>query len=273
MAFDGYGRRKGVSLLLKGSRTGAGLLLRPVDSVRYFEFPFTLSCLPEIPARCLDVSSPRLFSLYVAESNPAAAIRMINPDGQDAAATATLVHKLRLENVEVSTCSVDALRSERGEYTCIWSISVVEHIAGAYDDREAVRWMYDALMTGGRLILTLPVDRSFWEEYRHIDHYGTQPDVGARYFFQRWYDKNAIWERIVGAIGREPDTVQWFGEIEPGHFADYERRWMQKGFFATVDDPREIVDHWSTFPSWESMPGQGVCGLMFEKRKESEGIA
>ena len=265
-AFADFGRAVGLRLLLRGHGTGAGLLLRPVESVRYFEFPFALRCCPGAPGRCLDVSSPRLFSLYVAHMRPGTIIRMINPDGRDIATTARVARALGLANVQLDVCGVDAVAEERSRYDCIWSLSVVEHIAGAYQDGEAVRWMYDALAEGGRLILTVPVDRTFREEYRETSDYGTQPAVHGRYFFQRLYDRAAIWERIVGRIGRDPDVVAWFGERTPGHFADYERRWMRQGFFATVDDPRDITDHYTTFPSWESMPGQGVCGLMFEKR-------
>jgi SAM-dependent methyltransferase len=270
-AFARFGRMAAVQLLLKGCRTGVGLMLTPVSSVRYFEFPFVLSCLPKTPDRCLDVSSPRLFSLYFAQSHPSTAIRMINPDKRDIATTEQFIRKLSLENVEVATSGVEELASQRAVYDCVWSISVVEHIAGVYDDRDAVRWMYGALCEGGSLILTLPVDRTFWEEFRDTDYYGTQPPMdGERIFFARWYDRDAIWERIVGAVGREPAIVQWFGEVTPGRFEAYCRRWMQKGYFVTVDDPREIADNYAVFSSWEAMPGRGVCGLMFEKRSSAE---
>ena len=264
--FADFGRSIGARLLIRGYGIGAELLLQPVESLRYFEFPFALSCCPDAPQRCLDVSSPRLFSLYVAHQYPGTTVRMINPDEGDIATTATIARTLRIGNLQCDVSGVDAVAAGRARYDCIWSISVVEHIAGAYEDREAVRWMYDALAEGGRLILTVPVDRTFREEYRDTRYYGTQPAVDGRYFFQRLYDRAGIWERIVGPIGREPAVVTWFGERTPGHFAAYERRWMRRDFFATVDDPRDIADHYTTFPSWESMPGQGVCGLMFEKR-------
>lgn len=264
--FSDFGRSIGARLLLRGWRIGAELLLRPVESVRYFEFPFTRGCCPDNPRRCLDVGSPRLFSLYSARRWPKATIRMINPDSQDVATTARIARELRITNLQFGVCGVEALATDRAQHDCIWSISVVEHIAGRYEDREAVRWMYDALAEGGRLILTVPVDRSFWEEYRDVDYYGTQFAVDRKHFFQRWYDRPAIWDRIVASIGQEPDVVAWFGERSRGHFDAYIRRWLQRGFFETVDDPRDVTDHYTTFPSWEAMPGQGVCGLMFEKR-------
>lgn len=264
-AFDRFGRALGLRLLLRGRRFGALLLLRPVDWVRYFEFPFALECCPDAPRRCLDVGSPRLFSLFFSQHRPEAQIRMINPDGEDLRTTERIARALRIRNLGFEAVGVDALTRERERYDCIWSISVIEHIAGPYQDVEAVRWMYGALAPGGRLILTVPVDRTFRDEYRDRPQYGPQAPAGGRYFFQRLYDRGAIRERIVGAVGREPDRVAWFGERRPGRFAEYERRWLERGLFATVEDPKEIADHYTAFPSWEAMPGQGVCGLMFER--------
>jgi hypothetical protein len=126
--------------------------------------------------------------------------------------------------------------------------------------------MYDSLSDGGRLIITVPVDRAFWTEYRDHDYYGTQDQkIKGKFFFQNIYDKNAIWERLVAPIGREPEGVRWFGETLPGRFAEYQQRWMRDGYNCTVNDPREITDYYREFSSWEEMPGIGVCGLMFKK--------
>jgi SAM-dependent methyltransferase len=241
------------------------MLLSPVSSVRYFEFPFALSCLSSASASCLDVSSPQLFSLYVATHERDKTITIMNPDGRDLAVTTRTIGDLGLSNVLVRNAAVDALSGEPNTFDCVWSISVIEHIAGDYDDRQAVKLMYAALAAGGRLILTVPVDRAFHDEYRDVDYYGTAPQVSGRYFFQRWYDKNAIWSRIVDSVGVEPEVVQWFGEREPGVFAAQEKRWLDTGLAETVNDQRSMVDGYRLFDSWESMPGQGVCGLMFKK--------
>lgn len=265
--FARFGRKIGRRLLLKGHPPGLVYLLTPVNIVRYFEFPFVLSCLPERPHRCLDVGSPRLFSLYMADEYPFASIFMINPDAKDAAQTATILSKLKPSNVRVECRGVECLAGRNEKYDCIWSISVVEHISGDCDDREAVRLMYNSLNAGGRLILTIPVDRVFRDEFRDRDYYGMQadPSRAGRYFFQHIYDKTAIRERLLGPIGKEPSVIRWFGEISPGRFTDYESRWMRDGLAGTVEDAREIVDHYREFTSWEEMPGMGVCGLMIEK--------
>ncbi len=267
MEFDRFGRRVGRRLLKRRSLAGFNYLLTPVNIVRYFEFPFALSCLPSPLERCLDVSSPRLFSLYVATQFPWARIQMINPDARDISQTTAMARALQLSNIRTRCCAVDVLRTAHETYDCIWSLSVVEHIAGPYDDRRAVEYMYEALKAGGRLILTVPVNRRFEVEYRSDDAYGTQAGstTQGQYFFQRVYDRRAIWERLLSPLGKEPTIVRWFGETTPGHFADYTRRWMREGHACTVDDPREIADHYREYPTWEAMPGMGICGLMIEK--------
>lgn len=265
--FGNFGRMLGRRLLVKGLPGRKDYLLNPVHSTRYFEFPFALDCLPASPRLCLDVSSPRLFSLYVAKKYPSTSILMINPDQDDVRRTMSSIHCLGLQNINVKNCLIDNLSTSDQRYDCIWAISVIEHISGAYDDQYAIKVMYDSLAVGGRLILTVPVDRTFWNEYRDQDYYGTQPinNDNNKYFFQRFYDKHAIMERLVSQVGKQPTKIRWFGEVSAGLFSDYVQQSIQHDYLVTVEDPKEIVDNYQEYESWEEMPGIGVCGLMFEK--------
>lgn len=265
MEFDRFGRQMGRRLLCRGWRGGVSYLLAPVSSLRYFEFPFVWSCLPKRLDQCADVSSPRLFTFYVASHHPRSNILLLNPDAGDANASRAVASRLT-DNVDVRSAAADALADRPGQFDCIWSISVIEHISGPYDERQAVRWMFQALRPGGRLIVTVPVDRTYYDEKRNADPYGTQERTDSgEYFFQRVYDRAAVWERIVAAAGVEPGAVRWYGEREAGSFREYERRWISQGYRCSVNDPREFADHYGEFDAWEHMPGFGVCGLMFEK--------
>lgn len=269
LEFDRFGRDLGLRLMLRAYPEGLLYFLNPVSSVRYFEFPFTWSALQDGANRCLDVSSPRLFSLYAAQHRQNMHIDMINPDARDIAITARIMHRLDYTNVTCEAVGVEALSRRKEKYDCIWAISVIEHIFGEYDDGAAMRFMWGALAYGGRLILTVPVDRTYWEEYRDADPYSTQAEAASgKYFFQRYYDEDAIHTRLLAPIGQHPKVIQWFGERTPGHFRAYEKRWQQEGLECTVDDPCEIADYYQDYPSWKAMPGIGVCGLVIEKKEK-----
>jgi len=268
--FNRFGRQHGWKLIWRLAHGGFDYLINPVSSFRYFEFPFALSSLPPTVGRCLDVSSPSLFSFYVSQKCRPVSIWMINPDKNDIRLSATAIKKLKIRNIRTDTYGVDVLENLHETFDSIWAISVIEHISGKYDDRDAVRLMYRVLAPGGRLILTVPVDRRFYKEYRDQTYYGIskeQSDSGG-YFFQRYYDKTSIWDRLVCSIGVEPSSVRWFGEKNDGHFLEYEKRWLREGSNRTVDDPMEMSQNYQEFPSWEKMPGKGVCGLMFKKPRE-----
>lgn len=115
-------------------------------------------------------------------------------------------------------------------------------------------------------MLTVPVDRSFRVETRDRDPYGTQrPMPAGGWFFQRLYDRAALRDRIISAVGREPVTIRWFGERDPGSYQAFERRWIAEGLAFAVRAPLEMRDRFREYAAWEAMPGMGVCGLLFVK--------
>ncbi len=267
LQFGQYGQQLGLRLLRKRLPGARGYLLTPVSITRYFEFDFVLDNLPAHFNNALDISSPRLFSCYVAEKGLAKSVTIMNPDINDAQITEKIAAGLHMKNVSVTCTDVKGLAANSQTYDCIWSISVIEHISGVYDDTSAIKTMYNALNEGGRLILTFPVDRHFWEEYREgQDPYGTQEKQGDnRYFFQRFYDPESIYQRLLNPIGVESINMRWFGETTAGHFHDYIQKWLQEGVIVTTEDPREIADYYQEFDTWEEMPGAGVCGISIQK--------
>lgn len=266
MAFARFGRQIGRRLLPHAPRSALEYRLTPVHITRYFEFQFALECLPPNAGACLDVSSPRLFGLYVAAGRRHASLRIINPDRADLDETRRLVQWLRLPSITLACEAVDAVAQYESQFDTIWSISVVEHIAGAYDDTHAVQLLFAALRPGGRLILTVPVDQRDWEEFRAPDAaLRGEGAPGEAQFFQRFYTAEAIERRLLAPLGRRPARVAWFGEREAGRFQEYVARWRAEGPAVTVEDPREIADRYRYFDSWAEMPGVGVCALLLEK--------
>jgi SAM-dependent methyltransferase len=265
--FARYGRRLGVRLLLRLSPGGYQYVVAPVNITRYYEFEFADRARPDAASRALDVSSPRLFPFYLAEVRRCPSVTLINPDERDLAVSRAFARRLGIHAIHTAPLRVEALADHGETYDFITSISVVEHVSGDDGDVVAMRSMFSSLNPGGRLVVTIPVDRQFRLEYRPVDYYGTSgpTDAGGSVFFQRLYDRKAIDERLTAAVGRTPTLVGWFGERVAGTFVSYEREWMRLGLDATIEDPRRIADDYQEYPDWESMPGVGVCALAFDK--------
>lgn len=263
--FAAFGRSLGLRGLALAERGALELLVTPVSIVRYWEFPFALRHLPQRPGRCLDISSPRLFSFYVASRRQPSMVLMLNPDRRDAEVTRRLAKRFEFRTVVVEPLPVSAIQGLDQRYDSIWSISVIEHIPED-GDIEAMQLMYAALAPGGTLIVTVPVDRHAWDEYRPDDVYamGIAPGQDG-IFFQRWYDETTIVSRLLDPLGPIDVHVEWFGERVAGRFAEYETDWLRRGRERTVDDPREIADWYSSYRAWGDMPGQGVCGIVLRR--------
>lgn len=274
MRFDAFGRRLGLRMLARGHLAGWRYLVNPVSIVRYWEFDFAERHVPRSALRALDVSSPRLFALGIAESRPDLSIDLFNPDASDTRLSIDAARILRQTRVHPRVGDVEAVPSAR-TYDVAWSLSVVEHISGADGDSDAVRRLASSLCGGASLIVTVPVDRRYRLEFRENDPYGTQAQApDGSFFFQRWYDQRALEERLIGASPElKLQSMEFFGEIEPGHFDAYEREWLRVGLDRTVMDPIEILENFVPYQSWDEMPGMGVCGLHFRRESNDSHVA
>jgi SAM-dependent methyltransferase len=272
MSFDRFGRGAGLRLLGRGHLGGLKWLLRPMVLERYFEFPYVLERISE-RAACLDVSSPRLFSMYVALERKPDSILMINPDPRDISQSAAAARWLGLRNVACECRGIASLEEPAAQYDCIWSISAIEHIRdGPIDDSYAAKVMYRALRPGGRLIMTTVVDRRYWEEYRSSDSYGTQkPAQDGSFFFQRWYDEDAIQKRLCAALGEPPREMKWFGETRSGVYDAVITRWLSGDWTAPIESPRIVADCYREYASFREMPGKGVACFFFTKAGTGHG--
>jgi len=186
-------------------------------------------------------------------------------DLRDLRQTDIVISSLKLKNVAISQAGAHYLKDRKNSYDCIWAISVLEHIHGAYDDRDAIAWMYHALRPGGHLIITVPVDRISGIEYRSRAVYADATEVDGRYFFQRVYDGRALTERLIDTIGTRPTCQRWYGERYPGAYKIWEALWKTTGPFTTAWDPLFMALWFRQFQAEDDMPGLGVCGMVFRK--------
>lgn len=170
-------------------------------------------------------------------------------------------------SIAVRELEVSALSDMYEEYRCITSLSVVEHIDGEYDDRQAVAWMTNALAPGGTLVLTVPVAKTYREEYRSHPVYPAQPRIPGRgYFFQRWYDEESLRKRLFGGLsGLRVRDLTFAGEVQPGLYEDYQRQLRKSGVRARRKDASWFYKTFAEFERWKDLPGMGICGIVATK--------
>ncbi len=264
---DIFGRLIGLKIFFKERRLD-DLLLNPVSSVRYFEFDFVKRHIPGDPGyMVLDVSSPFLFGFYFVENSNVDYL-YINPDISEFNRIDYLLQFLD-EGANYHTAAEDAvnLPYEDESFNCVISISVIEHISSAGDSL-AVSEMWRVLKPGGRLILTFPVMDVYEEEYRSDNVYSLTEveQKDGSYFFQRFYDKTAVVERLLNhLLGHSIVASELYGEVEKGFFKDYEKRWVSDGLNETVKDPWLMATKMQRYENINDLAGLGVMGLALQK--------
>lgn len=266
--FDTFGRNLGWNLLLEGDYLiGKSLIINPINIVRYFEFQFVHESNEWNQVhKILDVSSPRMFALYIAKNYPHINYHYINPDVKDTEQTKKmLVRKEYFNNLLLSNEDATKLNYMDGTFDTIISISVIEHIPDN-GDIKALKEMWRVLRPNGSLIITIPCMPKYFEEYLDIDEYQLYPPNNeGKYFGSRYYDSQTIKDRIFKSIGKSPDKTTIFGEINQGTFFNYrEREWTQ-GILESIKDPYYIATEYKLFNSLDDITGLTVVGLAFKK--------
>lgn len=241
------------------------LLSGPMDSVRYFEFEFAWTAVERIAtgARYLDVSSPRLFPILALRARPDLQTTLVNPDGADMQTTRDWLRAIGfLDRCETSSVLIEDVPFAPGSLDLITSISVVEHIPG---DTAAIQKMWDLLIPGGTLVLTVPVAAAGLEEFININEYGLlSADPDGYVFGQRFYDEGMLAERIFSVTG-PPASSEVYGEKRPGLFARDRQQKVTDSLYPKWRQPWMMAREYRYYSSVAELPGWGVLGMRFIK--------
>ncbi len=240
------------------------LFIHPISTIRYFEFDFVqknieLSKVHNI----LDISSPRMFGLYVAKKNPNIKYLMINPDKHDLTETNQFKNSLNLHNLTLDSLDALKLPFKSNSFDIVLSISVIEHIAGV-GDMKVIKQIWRVLKPGGKLIITTHVAKKERLEYRDSDTYNLQGKK-KKYFFQRIYSGDSLKKRIINAIGIKPKLIEIIGETKKGWFDSYITRWIEYDIKETIFDPWYMLTKFRKYNSIEELPGIGIIAVVFIK--------
>jgi SAM-dependent methyltransferase len=184
----------------------------PMNYVRIVELPLSLLLLDTSPTdRIVDLSSPKLLSLYLAAKGWR---NLTIGDIEDYFVEDFRVYA-DLLRTELDVQLIDARNTPFADASLdrAFSISVFEHIP-EMGDREAVQEVARVLKPGGVFVLTLPAFREYVEEWQTAKSYWdahsiTRPNGAV--FYQRRYDETALHERF-GGCGFDFEDIVYIAE-------------------------------------------------------------
>ena len=220
----GYGLRLGVELLLKGRyKESVRYLVIPVNYWRNLEYELVYrEGRFQSGEKVLDIGSPKLLSLYLAEVIGA---RVSSTDIE-----AYFVNEYRLiremrgipsDMLHIKVEDGRNLSFGNGSFDKVYSLSVVEHIPDN-GDTECLKEIGRVLSQDGRCVITVPFAPKSEVEYRDPKFYWARPSVPSRngkVFYQRRYSEEDLYSRLIGPSRLNLVKLGYFGEkvnIGPG---------------------------------------------------------
>lgn len=266
LAFRGLVAMKGLRLLLrKGDLVGGyGLIVTPLDSVRYFEFDFMWRMVKKMNIRSyLDVSSPRLLPLMVAGRAGDLMVDLINPDRNDLPATIALASAFGVaEKCRFHGCLIEEATLEPNSFDLITSMSVIEHIP---DDKGAIQKMWNLLKPGGVLMISVPCEAKASEEYMNLNDYELiDTDENGFVFWQRYYDEELIQKNIYSITGL-PRRVQIYAEKKAGSYNQNVTQKRSDPYYPYWREPLMMGMQYEFRDRLADLPGMGVIAMEFVK--------
>ncbi len=204
-----------------GLRKTVGKISQPISSyTRFPEYYCMDRAITEYvgesrgskPARILDIGSPKCFGLYLADKLEVEVemtdVSRLNLD-EYSLMSKSLAARAK-GHVHFSTQDARALDYEDSTFDIVYSMSVIEHIEGEQGDSESIREMVRVLKPGGLLLLSVPFGKKYVEQLRRgFAHAVEKTRDQSLYFFQRIYDRTALENRILSALGGLQVRSEW----------------------------------------------------------------
>jgi len=241
-----YGARLSLPLLRRRrTRRALRYAVVPVNYWRSVEYRLALEegrfALGE---RVLDVGSPKLLSLWIADRIGAQVVATdIESYFLEEYELLRRARRVPAERLRLAVEDGRRLSFGDASFDKVYSLSVLEHIPDA-GDTECVRELARVLAPGGRCVLTVP----FWPEsrvdWRAPDFYwsgASVDDASGRVFYQRRYSEADLRERLVGPSGLRLAGLQFVGD-----------RWRRRG-------DRELCE---LLPPWTGPLQPALAGLL-----------
>lgn len=194
---------------------------KPIDYTRTAEIPAIIFdsdilSLKENELKILDISSPQILSISLAQFSKKWQLDYINSFQPELDEMNNLAKTLQLNNITTQIIDItrfNDLDRISEKYDFIFSSSVFEHIYPEENgDILAIKNMFGLLKPRGKLILSVPFYFSSFNEYKYGDVYHIKGQNGKKSFFQRFYDEQSLYQRLVHPSGLIPESQLFIGE-------------------------------------------------------------
>jgi SAM-dependent methyltransferase len=187
----------GLRSLARGRFTREALIriAAPVEDVRLFELPETVAALDVVRGeRVLDLASPKMAAVALAKAG--ARVTSVDLLESEIATWRDLAGHVPGLDFQVADGRRLPFADETFDHA--YSISAIEHIAEDGDFR-ALAELARVVRPGGRIVVTVPFDTVYREDWRDQPSYGEHTlSQNGKWFFSHVYDDDRL-TRLTGS--------------------------------------------------------------------------
>jgi len=215
-----YGMKMGIQSLLRGKLTKETIknLVVPVNYWRTLEYKLVFEELQPLKNdRILDIASPKLLSLFLADRVGA---EVFSTDIDDYFLDDYLFFReikgIREGRFHVLVEDGRKLSFKNNFFSKVYAISVIEHIPES-GDTACLKEIARVLVPGGKCVITVPFSPISKNEYKKTDEIYWAKSSGkgnenGKIFYQRRYSEEDLYERLISPSGLKLHKLQFIGE-------------------------------------------------------------
>jgi SAM-dependent methyltransferase len=190
--------RVAVLALINGKlRDGLRLLLATVGYWRFWPNAVVVKYAGTHAARILDVSSPKMLSLYLGHAKRSITATDLD-DRKIFSRWAVLARISGVVDYEVQYQDARKLAYPDNSFDLVYSISVIEHIPGD-GDTEALEEFGRVVRPGGVIVVEVPYRHKEEDIFLNYDSKGAPLETPQ--FYERHYDARTLESRLINARG------------------------------------------------------------------------
>lgn len=211
-----YGLGLGAGLLLRGNvRDALPYLIRPVNYWRAVEYQLVTQAADfRKGQRVLDIGSPKLLSVYLAD-RVGAEVYATDIESYFMGKMERVRHLRRLppERYHLQVEDGRKLSFPEAFFDRVYAISVVEHIPDE-GDTACIQEMRRVLKPGGQCLITVPFSPASRIDYKDSFYWAgsSKQEADGRVFYQRRYNEEDIYNRLISPSGMRLHMLRYVGE-------------------------------------------------------------